>query len=473
MKPASDKPRRRFLKQSAALVSSMAGMAASECAPSGEGCAPSGEAPPSVSSASSRELERTTLEALGRIVLPKRALGDEGVSSVLDGFATWLSGFEAVAELDHPYLWTDEIAYGPPDPAPLWRSQLEALELEAALLHRSGRERNPPMVVAAVCSTMKYPKRSQYKHAKQKKYHIRNWPEYTEGLRRRGDLTVWFDEEAIANWKADKTGKPGGQRVYSDMAIETGLVVRMVYKLAYRQTEGFLHSIASLLGLGIEIPDYSTLCRRSRLLRKKLRIPKAASNQPIHLMIDSTGLRIHVGTARKPPKQRAWRKLHIAVDRKTGNIVASELTASRARDATRVPALLRQIQAPLASATADSAYDKEAVYEAIEAHSPGRRTRVVIPPQRNATLSQNSNTAMQERDRHIRAIERHGRREWYKLSGCTERSMVENAVYRYKAIIGPEMRARTLARQRVEHRMGCEILNKMTALGMPDTYCAG
>ena len=310
-------------------------------------------------------------------------------------------------------------------------------------------------------------------NAKQKKYHVRNWAEYNEGLRRRGDLTVWFDEEAIANWKADKTGKPGGQRVYSDMAIETGLVVRMVYKLAYRQTEGFLHSIASLLGLGIEIPDYSTLCRRSRLLRKKLRIPKAASTQPIHLMIDSTGLRIHVGNARKPPKQRAWRKLHIAVDRETGNIVASELTASRARDATRVPALLTQIQAPLVSVAADSAYDKEAVYEAIEAHSPGRRTRVVIPPQRNATLSQNSNTAMQERDRHIRAIERHGRREWYKLSGYTKRSMVENAVYRYKAIIGPEMRARTLARQRVEHRIGCEILNKMAALGMPDTYCAG
>ena len=122
---------------------------------------------------------------------------------------------------------------------------------------------------------------------------------------------------------------------------------------------------------------------------------------------------------------------------------------------------------------ADSAYDKEAVYEAIEAHSPGRRMRVVIPPQRNATISQNSNTAMQERDRHIRAIERHGRREWYKLSGYTKRSMVENAVYRYKAIIGPEMRARTLARQRVEHRIGCEILNKMAALGMPDTYCAG
>ena len=131
---------------------------------------------------------------------------------------------------------------------------------------------------------MKYPKRCQYKHAKQKKYHVRNWAEYNEGLRRRGDLTVWFDEEAIANWKADKTGKPGGQRVYSDMAIETGLVVRMVYKLAYRQTEGFLHSIASLLGLGIEIPDYSTLCRRSRLLRKKRRCCTARSKSLTSLM---------------------------------------------------------------------------------------------------------------------------------------------------------------------------------------------
>ena len=108
------------------------------------------------------------------------------------------------------------------------------------------------MVVAEVCSSMKYPKRCQYKHAKQKKYHVRNWAEYNEGLRRRGDLTVWFDEEAIANWKADKTGKPGGQRVYSDMAIETGLVVRMVYKLAYR--------VLALFAVG---DVYVSLCKKS------------------------------------------------------------------------------------------------------------------------------------------------------------------------------------------------------------------
>ena len=327
------------------------------------------------------------------------------------------------------------------------------------------------ILAVEVTRVMKYPKRSQYKYAKQKKYRIRNWGKYNEALRRRGDLTIWFDADAIGKWKAKKTGKPGGQRVYSNMAIETGLVIRMVYKLGLRQTEGFLQSIASLLGLSIEIPNFSTLSRRAKALRKKLRFQKAAGNQSIHLLIDSTGLKIHVGGARIPPKRRAWRKLHIAVDRKTGNIVASELTASQARDASRVPALLKQIESPLASASADGAYDKESVYEALEAHSVGQRMRVIIPPQHNAVPSAKEKTAMQDRNRHIRSIKGHGRREWYKRSGYTKRSMVENTVYRYKTIIGREMRARTLAGQRVEHRIGCEILNKMTALGMPDTYC--
>ena len=118
----SEKLRRRFLKQSAALVTGMATAS----------CAPSSEAP---SATPARELERATLDALGRVVLPEKALGDAGIATVLDDFTAWLAAFEPVAELDHPYLWTDEIDYGPPDPAPLFRSQLEALELEARKRH--------------------------------------------------------------------------------------------------------------------------------------------------------------------------------------------------------------------------------------------------------------------------------------------------------------------------------------------------
>ena len=123
----SHEDRRLFLKKSATLVS---GLAAASCAPPRE-------AAPLEASTSLDSLERTTLDALGRVVLPKEALGEQGVSRVLDDFVKWLDAFEPVAELDHHYLWNDEIAYGPPDPSPNWRSQLEALELEAQKRHGS------------------------------------------------------------------------------------------------------------------------------------------------------------------------------------------------------------------------------------------------------------------------------------------------------------------------------------------------
>ncbi len=123
----TDKPRRRFLKGSAALVS---GLAITGCRPD-----PAENGPPA--SSSSASLDAKALEALGRLVLPMSSLGDAGLSQVLDGFGKWLSGVEPVCELDHAYIWTDEILYGPPDPAPLWASQLEALELEAEKRHGS------------------------------------------------------------------------------------------------------------------------------------------------------------------------------------------------------------------------------------------------------------------------------------------------------------------------------------------------
>ena len=126
----SQEHRRLFLKKSATIVS---GLAAASCAPSRE------TVPVGASSILGilGSLDRTTLDAVGRVVLPKGALGDDGVARVLDDFVKWLDAFEPVAELDHYYLWNDEIAYGPHDPGPLWRSQLEALELEAQKRHES------------------------------------------------------------------------------------------------------------------------------------------------------------------------------------------------------------------------------------------------------------------------------------------------------------------------------------------------
>ncbi|MFH1764810.1 MAG: transposase, partial [Gemmatimonadota bacterium] len=134
------------------------------------------------------------------------------------------------------------------------------------------------------------------------RYRIGHWPEYEAGLRRRGDLTVWLSEDAIDSWREPPSGKPGGQRTYANIAIEAALTIRMIFHLPLRQTEGFLRSLARILEVDLPIPDHTTLSPR---LKKLGDIPfrAAVNKQPIHLLIDSTGLRIHIG---HPLHPRAW-----------------------------------------------------------------------------------------------------------------------------------------------------------------------
>ena len=132
--------------------------------------------------------------------------------------------------------------------------------------------------------------------------------------------------------------------------------------------------------------------------------------------------------------------------------------------------LLEQIHSPVASLSADGAYDSAGVYEAAQVKGEGHAVRVLIPPGRNAQLSPRPSPAMRERNRNIRSIRRLGRREWHTRSGYSTRSLVENTMYRYKTIIGRRMRSRTFDGQRVEVQLANRILNRMTHLGMSDSY---
>ena len=315
---------------------------------------------------------------------------------------------------------------------------------------------------------MRYPKRSQYQYTKSR-YRVRNRAEYEAGLQKRGDLTVWLSDAALHAWRAPPSGKPWGQRTYADIPIEAALTIHMVFHLPLRQTEGFLRCLAELLEIDLPIPDHTTLSRRRKHLGE-IQSRRLASDRPIHLLIDSTGLRIHVGHMQKPPRNRAWRKLHLAVDADTGEIVASELTGRRTHGCTRVPALLEQIENPVASLSADGAYDALGVYEAVQEKGGGGTVRVLIPPGRGAQQAPRPAVALEERNRNIRSVREFGWREWYKRSGYSKRSMVENTMYRYKTIIGRTMRSRTFEGQRVEVQLASKILNTMTQLGMPDSY---
>ena len=302
------------------------------------------------------------------------------------------------------------------------------------------------------------------------KYRVANWPAYNRALVRRGDVTVWVSSEAIAAWTPRRSGRRGGQRRYSDLAIETALTLRLLSHLPLRQAEGFLHALFGMMRLDLSAPDSTTLSRRRQHLKRRLRL--VPPGEGLHLVLDSTGLALvgagewaaatHGGRGR-----RGWRKLHRGVDQ-SGVIRVHTLTEATSDDATTALDLLTAVEGPLVRVTADAASDTVAVYEIATA----RGATVIIPPAKTATVS-GRGPRSPARDRTITWVKPLGRHRWKQVSGYHRQSRVENAFFRYTSLIGDGLRARSPARQGSEVVLGCEILNRMTELGRPVSYRIG
>ena len=220
--------------------------------------------------------------------------------------------------------------------------------------------------------------------------------------------------------------------------------------------------------MDLPVPDHTTFSRRSADLTIAAALSPASG--PVNVVIDSTGLKVfgagewqrekHGGKGR-----RTWRKLHLAVDPESGAILTSELTTTEDGDASQVGPLLDQISGPIASVTADGAYDGAPVYRIIAKRDPA--AEVIIPPRSTAVPSGTAATAPTRRDRHLRMIQERGRRGWQKTVNYGRRSLGEVAMMRYKTVIGRRLHARTLPTQKAEVAAGCKVLNAMTRLGMP------
>ncbi len=221
------------------------------------------------------------------------------------------------------------------------------------------------------------------------KYRTKNWRAYEAGLKSRGDVTVWLSEEAIAAWTPPNNGRRGGQLRYSNLAILSALTLRLLFRLPLRQTEGFVVSLLRLMAVDLAAPDHTTLSRRNR----DVDVPQPTSSHegPLHLIVDSTGLKIFGAgewSSRKHRKIRdrgGWRKLHLGVDGE-GFIVAQALTESTGDDAAMLPELLSQIDAPVKRFTGDGAYDRRSTYEQI-GEAGMDDVVIVVPPRRPATKS--------------------------------------------------------------------------------------
>jgi hypothetical protein len=306
-------------------------------------------------------------------------------------------------------------------------------------------------------------------HIPKQKHKVTNWREYDASLRQRGSLTVWFTDEAIAAWRAEPRTTPGGQPLYSPLAILTALTLRAVFRLALRQAEGLIGSVIGLLGLDLAVPDHSTLSRRAATLEVPRPRP-GRDGEPVHLLVDSTGLRLcgpgewlaekHGARAR-----RSWKKLHLGLDADTGRIVAAVLTGHDVDDGRQVGPLLDRVDGPITSSTGDGAYDQEGVYARVAERHPD--AAVVVPPRSSAVPSGTAGTEPTQRDRHLQLIAAKGRMGWQKASGYNRRARAEATMGRFKRVIGDGLRSRTDRRRATEVDVAVHALNRMLGLGRP------
>jgi hypothetical protein len=211
-------------------------------------------------------------------------------------------------------------------------------------------------------------------------YRVRNWREYNTGLIARGDVTMWIDEGELTQAAEAGPSRRGRPCVYSDAVIQMLLGPKQVYRLPLRALQGFAQSLCKLAFADLPVPNYSTLSRRAQELNVVL--PALHSREPLHLVVDSTGLKLYgegEWKIRKHgySKRRTWRKVHLAMDANTGQVCAALMTHQDVDDAGVLPDLLDQIPAdvPIESLAATARTTRSSVMPRLLREGPNRRSR--------------------------------------------------------------------------------------------------
>lgn len=302
--------------------------------------------------------------------------------------------------------------------------------------------------------------------AKQK-FKITNWSAYNKALRQRGSLTVWLDESAIAAWTNSTQPEHRGRPLhYTDMAITTVLMMKRVFNLSLRALQGFVDSIFTLMGLSLRCPDYSLVSRRAKTVNINIRT--LIRGEISHLVIDSTGLKVFGEGEWKvrqhgAGRRRVWRKLHLAADSATHEIICADLSLSGTTDAQILPGLINQTHRKIREALADGAYDTRYCHDALLR----KKIRPLIPPRSGAQYWPDW---YHERNHAVANQHLSGSNDaWKKKVGYHRRSVAETAMFRIKTLLGDHLRLQDYDAQVGEAMAMVKTLNRMTLLGMPDS----
>ena len=299
-------------------------------------------------------------------------------------------------------------------------------------------------------------------------YKTTNWKQYNKALINRGSLTFWIDEDTIREWKQSKLNKRGRPRRFSDLAITTALMVKRVFSMPLRALQGFLDSVFKLANIPLVCPHYTCISRRAKEVEVSFKTKTRGVIQK--LAIDATGLKVYsegewkVKKHGTDGKRRVWRKLHIAVDTSTHEIVAAELSLSNVTDAEVLPNLLKQTRRKIIEISGDGAYDTRSCYDAIQI----KRAVPLIPPREGAAFWERGHP----RNLAVGCQKLYGsNKKWKKQYGYHKRSLSETAMHRVKQLLGGKLSLRNYNAQVGETYAMIKAMNKLTGLGIPETQC--
>lgn len=299
------------------------------------------------------------------------------------------------------------------------------------------------------------------------KFKITNWPTYNKALRQRGSLTVWLDESAIAAWTDSSSPEGRGRPLhYTDMAVTTVLMIKRVFNLSLRALQGFVDSFFTLMSLPLRCPDYSLVSRRAKTVSISIKTP--TRGEISHRVIDSTGLKVFGESEWKvrqhgADSRRVWRKLHLAADSATHEIICADLSLSGTTDAQALPGLINQTHRKIREASADGAYDARYCHDALLR----KKIRPLIPPRSGAQYWPDR---YPERNHAVANQYLSGGNDiWKKKVGYHRRSVAETAMFRLKTLLSGRLNLRDYDAQVGEAMAMVKALNRMTRLGMPDS----
>ncbi|MBV7437054.1 IS5 family transposase [Aeromonas sp. sif2416] len=293
---------------------------------------------------------------------------------------------------------------------------------------------------------------------------ISNWSQYNKSLVKRGSLTFWVDEAAVRNWfHQEHHGRRGRSPLYTDQTICTFLMLKGIFNLSLRATQGFLDSLFELMNVPLYAPDYSCVSKRASTVKVAYRQPP--KGKVTDLVIDSTGLKVFgegewkVRKHDGHDKRRVWRKLHLAVDPATHDIVAAEVSLENVHDAEVLPTLFNPLRRALGTVYADGAYDTKDCHERIKR----KGATACIPPRQNAGLWEEGHL----RNEAVQVMRKEGLAHRKKQSGYHWRSLAETAMYRFKQLMTGKISLRNYNRQVGEIMAYVCAMNKLNTLGLP------